>query len=76
LDLRQFFGRATELEVVLRAIGLVWVMGGNTFVLRRAFRQSGLDSMLVDYRCASKSELVYGGLQRGQRRGHTDTSRH
>jgi dipeptidase E len=65
LDLRQFFGRADELDVVLRRIGLVWVMGGNTFVLRRALRQSGLDAVLVDYRSSSKCELVYGGYSAG-----------
>ena len=65
LDLRHFFGRATELDVVMRTIGLVWVMGGNTFVLRRALRQSGLDALLVGYRFTSQSELVYGGYSAG-----------
>ena len=65
LDLRQFFGRPAELEGVLRGVALVRVIGGNTFVLRRALRQSGLDSVLLDYRSTLASGLVYGGYSAG-----------
>ncbi|MEX5711920.1 hypothetical protein AB1484_27395 [Parafrankia sp. FMc6] len=35
-DLRQYFGRPDELRRALAGYDLIWVRGGNTFVLRRA----------------------------------------
>lgn len=32
-----------SLEAKLKEFGLVWAVGGNTFLLRRAMRQSGFD---------------------------------
>src|SRR5262245_26975087 len=43
LDLRSFFGRPHALHERLADIGLIWVVGGNAFLLRRALKQSGLD---------------------------------
>lgn len=60
LDLRQFFGRPAELREALQAYDLVWVRGGNTFVLRRAFRQSGADEVLPDL--LRDDALVFGGF--------------
>lgn len=38
LDLRQYFSQAEKLRSRLSEYGLVWVRGGNSFVLRRAMR--------------------------------------
>ena len=46
LDLRLFFGKAAELQKCIEGFGYLWVTGGNTFVLRRAFSLSSLDSIL------------------------------
>ena len=47
LDLRDFFGRPKELEAKIEMFGSVWCAGGNTFILRRAMKASGLDEILI-----------------------------
>ena len=47
LDLRRWFGEAAGLERDLADVGLVWAVGGNAFLLRRAMAQSGLDAILI-----------------------------
>ena len=63
LDLRCYFGRPDSLAEEMGRFGMVWVIGGNTFVLRRAMRQSGLDRFLVDNR--GDEEFVYAGYSAG-----------
>ena len=63
LDLRQFFGKSEELERHLSGFGYVWVTGGNSFVLRRAFAQSGLDTILK--RKLTEGDFVYSGYSAG-----------
>lgn len=41
----------------------MYVRGGNAFVLRRAFRQSGLDEILPDL--LARDAIVYGGYSAG-----------
>lgn len=63
LDLRNYFDRPQELEGKLSEYGSLWVRGGNTFILRRAFRQSGMDDWLIRQR--GNRELVYAGYSAG-----------
>ena len=63
LDLRDFFGASRRLRDALTEIDLLWVRGGNAFVLRRAMRQSGLDDLLPDF--LARDALVYGGFSAG-----------
>jgi dipeptidase E len=63
LDLRDCFGRPEALRDVVPKVGLLWVMGGNAFLLRRAFRASGLDEYLLSRR--GDPSLVYGGYSAG-----------
>jgi dipeptidase E len=63
LDLRQSFGKPQELAERLRDVGLVWVVGGNAFLLRRAMRQSGFDRLIGDL--LAEDRLVYGGWSAG-----------
>ena len=48
LDLRDYFGQAERLKNFVDEYkpGLVVLLGGNTFLLRRALAQSGLDEIL------------------------------
>jgi dipeptidase E len=63
LDLRQYFGKQAALARIVRGAGLVWVSGGNTFILRRAMAASGLDDILtVGLRADA---FVYGGSSAG-----------
>ncbi|MCP2319070.1 dipeptidase E [Nocardia amikacinitolerans] len=63
LDLRDYVGRATELEHRLAEFPLIWVRGGNTFVLRAQFARSGADLALT--RLLEADALVYAGYSAG-----------
>jgi dipeptidase E len=63
LDLRRYFGDPAALASALDGVGLIWVTGGNSFLLRRAFHQSGLDAYLQGRR--GDDTLVYGGYSAG-----------
>jgi dipeptidase E len=63
VDLRDFVGRATELEHTLAEFPLVWVRGGNTFVLRAQFARSGADLAIT--RLLAADALVYAGYSAG-----------
>lgn len=63
LDLRKYFGKSDILAKIVAAAGLVWVSGGNTFIVRRVLKYSGLDEILMnDLR---KDLFVYGGSSAG-----------
>ena len=59
LDLRKYFGKREILKKHLSQFGLVWVLGGNTFVLKRAYEQSGFDFVIKEMLFSDK--IVYGG---------------
>lgn len=63
IDLRTYFGKQEQLEEKLKEFGLIWVRGGNTFVLRRAMHQSGLDEILQKF--SGSNNIVYGGYSAG-----------
>jgi dipeptidase E len=63
LDLRRWFGDAAGLERELADVDMVWAVGGNTFLLRRAMAQSGLDAILQ--RRLAEGSLAYGGWSAG-----------
>jgi len=63
VDLREYFGKPKELAERLSSYGLIWVRGGNTFILRRAFKESGFDEWLIGQR--GNKELVYAGYSAG-----------
>lgn len=54
LDLREYFGKSGLAEK-MKSYDLIWVRGGNTFLLAKAFRQSGFDKVFAD-------QVVSGGL--------------
>ena len=60
LDLRHYFDKQEELQKVLSTKDMVWINGGNTFILRRAMRQSGFDTVITDL--IKKEAIVYGGF--------------
>ncbi|MDB4977711.1 MAG: serine peptidase [Myxococcaceae bacterium] len=60
LDLRHYFGRSEQLRSALACADLLWVHGGNSFVLKRAFEQSGAEPLLRELLQADA--LVYGGF--------------
>lgn len=63
VDLRSFVGDPHGLASRLARFPLVWVRGGNTFVLRAQFARSGADTVLPDLLAADA--LVYAGYSAG-----------
>ncbi|HVY51921.1 MAG TPA: Type 1 glutamine amidotransferase-like domain-containing protein [Devosia sp.] len=63
LDLRAYFGDPAGLRQRLSAHDLVWVMGGNSFILRRAMRQSGFDILIREL--VDADAIAYGGYAAG-----------
>lgn len=63
IDLRKYFGKQNNLRETLANFGSIWVSGGNTFFLRKAFAYSGLDEILVDM--VGQDKVAYGGSSAG-----------
>jgi dipeptidase E len=63
LDLRDHFGDPEGLRTRLGQFDLVWITGGNAFVLRRAMKQSGFDDVITAM--LERDEIVYGGFSAG-----------
>lgn len=63
LDLRRYFDAPHALRRALRDFAGVWVVGGNTFLLRRAMALSGLDAILRER--AEDRDFVYAGYSAG-----------
>lgn len=63
VDLRDYFNKQSELEKKLAEFGVIWVRGGNLFVLRQAMRFSGFDNILKNL--VRKSNILYGGYSAG-----------
>jgi len=63
LDLRHYFDGRERLAAELLRYRLVWVRGGNTFMLRHALAASGADEILI--RLVTQDALVYGGYSAG-----------
>lgn len=62
-DLRNYFDRQKISSSEIEKFGLVWCSGGNTFMLRRALKDSGLDEIIIDL--VTKNKIVYGGSSAG-----------
>ena len=63
LDLHDYFDRREQLGGELERYRMVWVRGGNTFLLRYAMAASGADALLVDL--VRRDALVYAGYSAG-----------
>jgi dipeptidase E len=63
LDLRAHFDEADAVEAVLAEYGLLWLRGGNVFMLRYALHRTGADAALA--RLLHRDALVYGGYSAG-----------
>ncbi|MDN5274820.1 MAG: hypothetical protein JWP06_721 [Candidatus Saccharibacteria bacterium] len=63
LDLRNYFNRNQELKAKLSNYDLVWVVGGNSFLLLRAMKQSGFYKLIVPL--VKNDTIVYAGFSAG-----------
>lgn len=62
LDLRKYFNKQEDLEKKILEFGVIWVRGGNCFVLRQAMKLSGFDNILKN---SLKRNILYGGFSAG-----------
>lgn len=62
VDLRGYAGREQVLHSMLLRHRVIWVLGGNAFVLRRAMRESGFDRII---RSLVAANVVYAGWSAG-----------
>jgi dipeptidase E len=63
LDRRLYIDRHPALRGALAQADLLWVTGGNAFVLREAVRCSGLEGLLPEH--LHQDALAYGGYSAG-----------
>jgi dipeptidase E len=63
LDLRDYFGQEQRLRRDLAGVAVVWLRGGNVFMLRYALHRSGADAVFRDLLAADA--LVYAGYSAG-----------
>lgn len=63
LDLRKYFGKSSELKEVMQDFGIVWINGGNVFVLKRAYEQSGFAEIITSR--LKDDSVVYAGYSAG-----------
>ena len=64
IDLRCFFNSRNELETKLEEYDVIWVRGGDTFVLAQAMKLSGFDNVINKFH-KNKRNTVYGGYSAG-----------
>lgn len=62
-DLRDYFDDASGIKGDLAGYDMLWVTGGNVFVLRSAMALSGFDRVIHDL--LAQDRLVYGGYSAG-----------
>jgi dipeptidase E len=60
LDLRAYFGREHELRSFADCIDTIWINGGNSFILRRAMKQSGFDTFVKA--ALARDTHIYAGF--------------
>ncbi|HEX8398792.1 MAG TPA: Type 1 glutamine amidotransferase-like domain-containing protein [Pyrinomonadaceae bacterium] len=63
IDLRDYFHGKKNLSAVVNQLDALWVVGGNTFILNSAFRQSGLDTIITEQ--LESETFVYAGYSAG-----------
>ena len=62
VDLRFYFGRTGALRNALMRHRVIWALGGNAFLLRRAMHQSGFDQVIRDLLA---EKVIYAGWSAG-----------
>lgn len=63
LDLCDYFGKKDGLREKMAELDMLWVSGGNTFVLRQAMRLSGFDELIDELKM--RDDFVYGAYSAG-----------
>jgi len=64
IDLRDYFGQSEKLAEDIQKYGVIWIRGGNVFVLRQAMKLSGFDDILKKL-SEEDNDVLYGGYSAG-----------
>ncbi|GAB4074208.1 hypothetical protein GCM10028778_17110 [Barrientosiimonas marina] len=64
VDLKQYFNNREALENTLAQYDVIWVRGGNTFILAQAIALSGFDDVVRTFYKDNKN-ILYGGYSAG-----------
>lgn len=59
VDLKDYFEHKYRLKHLIDTIGVVFILGGNVFVLRQAMKLSGLDEILLSHK--NDHNFLYSG---------------
>jgi len=59
LDLKKYFGNKSALSEEIQSCAMLWLSGGNVFVLRQAMHLSGLDILIQEP--PKEASFIYGG---------------
>lgn len=63
LDLRNFFGKGRELGEYIKSKSLIWIRGGNVFILRRAMMACEFDKYVLPL--IKQGKIAFGGYSAG-----------
>lgn len=63
-DLKDYFNSQEKLEQNIKKYGVIYVRGGNVFVLRQAMKLSGFDNLLKKL-AKEDSKILYSGYSAG-----------
>lgn len=63
VDVREFAGATSALRERLKSTDVLWVRGGNTFVLRAQFARSGADAVITEL--LRDDAVAYAGYSAG-----------
>lgn len=63
LDLRRYFEHPSALATDIQGFDILWAIGGNSFLLRRAMKHSGFDAAARSL--LQGSSVIYGGWSAG-----------
>jgi len=59
LDLRKYFGKSKKLKKYIKTKSLIWIRGGNTFILSRSFQLSGFNKIFSKF--VKENQIAFGG---------------
>jgi dipeptidase E len=64
VDLRDYLDNSIELELKLSQFGIIWVRGGNVYVLQKTIERSGFDRIIRKW-FQERKDLLYAGYSAG-----------
>ena len=64
MELRDYFDKPIAIEEIIEKYDVIWVIGGNAFVLMQAMKLSGLNAVIKKM-YENNVDILYGGFSAG-----------